>query len=233
VNTGFVLFGPSHLTVLFLIAAAGLFLSQIVRVYPRTIKIIYIILASILLSTLTGATVYRFSQGILPPQGLPLHISDITAIIVFITLVTRKQWCFEISYYWGFSAGSLALLTPDFQCAVTCISSIMYILIHGVVVISVMIFVWGEKRRPGAGSNIRAFVALNGYAVMMGVFDVIFKTNYFFMLYKPQGETLLDLFGPWPFYILVTDVFSFVLFFLLWLPYSKIKFKIRQIQNSK
>lgn len=225
VNPGFVLFGFSHITVLAVIAISGLFLSQIVRKYPCLMRMVYTVLASILITTLIITTVYKFSQGILPLQGLPFHITDLTAIIVFITLLTRKQWCFEISYYWGFSVGSFALLTPDLQCKVTCISSIMYILTHGIIVISAMVFTFGERRIPFTGSYMRAFVALNGYAILMGIFDVIFKTNYFFMLYKPQGKTLLDLFGPWPFYILVTDAFSFVIFYLLWLPHSRNKYK--------
>jgi uncharacterized membrane protein YwaF len=38
---------------------------------------------------------------------------------------------------------------------------------------------------------------------------------------KPKSASVLDLFGPWPFYILAGEVAAVVLFYLLWLPFSR------------
>lgn len=86
-----------------------------------------------------------------------------------------------------------------------------------------MVFIWGERRKPEPGSWIRTFVITNIYAVLMSFFDVAFKTNYFFLFHKPAGRTMLDYFGPWPFYIVTVDIFAFVLFWLLHLPFKSRK----------
>jgi len=46
-------------------------------------------------------------------------------------------------------------------------------------------------------------------------------SNYFYTRQKPPGGSLLDFFGPWPFYILVVEVLAMILFVLAYLPFYK------------
>lgn len=57
------------------------------------------------------------------------------------------------------------------------------------------------------------------YAAAVGLFNVLFGTNYLYLRAKPPTTTLLDWFGPWPVYILVSAGIAFVLFRLLELPF--------------
>ena len=52
------------------------------------------------------------------------------------------------------------------------------------------------------------------------VLDWIVGANYFYLRDKPSGS-LLDLFGPWPFYIVGGLGIAALLFFLLTLPYRR------------
>ena len=51
--------------------------------------------------------------------------------------------------------------------------------------------------------------------------------NYFFLAHKPFSASILDILGPWPWYIIQGDVIALGLFFLAWAPY-KITLLIQQ-----
>jgi hypothetical integral membrane protein (TIGR02206 family) len=62
---------------------------------------------------------------------------------------------------------------------------------------------------------------LNAYAALIALFNAVYGTNYMYLREKPDVPTLLDLFGPWPVYILVAELFTLAVFALLYLPFSK------------
>jgi hypothetical integral membrane protein (TIGR02206 family) len=43
--------------------------------------------------------------------------------------------------------------------------------------------------------------------------------NYLFLSRKPEGGSLLDLLGPWPWYILSLEAVALLLFTILYLPF--------------
>ncbi len=45
------------------------------------------------------------------------------------------------------------------------------------------------------------------------------EANYFFLAHKPFSASILDILGPWPYYIVQGDIIAFGLFVLAWLPY--------------
>jgi len=78
--------------------------------------------------------------------------------------------------------------------------------------------VFGRVVTLRAGAVWRAFGMLLGFAALIGAFDAAFGTNYMYLRAKPGNASLLDSFGPWPGYLIVTAVVALGLFWLLWLP---------------
>lgn len=178
--SNFELFSLSHCATLIAIFCIGLMLCLVCHRYPSQQLEIHLSIAAILSFNVIWSFIYRIHHGVALLHGLPLHFSDITIFVVLITLFTRQQWSFELSYYWGFSGSALALLTPDLKESFPYIPALQYFVSHGLVVVSVMIFLWAERRKPRPGSFLKAFLIMNACAIFAGVFDKLFRANYFF-----------------------------------------------------
>jgi hypothetical integral membrane protein (TIGR02206 family) len=64
-------------------------------------------------------------------------------------------------------------------------------------------------------------VAVNIYAACVGAFDYFYKTDYMYLRAKPPNASLLDVLGPWPWYIAAAEGVACFVFLLLYLPFRK------------
>ena len=71
---------------------------------------------------------------------------------------------------------------------------------------------------PRAKGILRTFVWMNIYIVCLIPINIGLEANYFYMMNKPVNPSLLDFFGPWPIYILVTECLAMGFFALVYLP---------------
>jgi hypothetical integral membrane protein (TIGR02206 family) len=73
--------------------------------------------------------------------------------------------------------------------------------------------------RPTLKSVWKSFIAMQVYMLLMFVLNYFLGSNYFFTNKKPDAETLLDVFGDWPQYVFVVELFVIPYFLLLYLPF--------------
>jgi hypothetical integral membrane protein (TIGR02206 family) len=86
-------------------------------------------------------------------------------------------------------------------------------------VAGVLYLVWSGLERPRPGSIARAMIGLNVFAIAVAGFDWFYKTNYMYLRSKPPNASLLDVLGPWPWYIACAEICAIVIFLLLYLPF--------------
>jgi len=66
--------------------------------------------------------------------------------------------------------------------------------------------------------------------------NLVLGTNYLFICEKPLGDTPLNYFGPWPWYIIPLALVSILAFFGLYSPYAiadGFASRSRATQNAK
>ena len=73
-----------------------------------------------------------------------------------------------------------------------------------------------DVKRIGAG-ELRAFISDAG-ELQKGT--VLFDGNYMYLRRPPRGDSLLDLMGPWPWYIASVAALALALFWLLDRPFD-------------
>src|SRR6266516_7772548 len=156
-------------------------------------------------------------------QSLPLQLCDTAIFIAAAALWTRHRLLVEVTYFWGLAGTIQALLTPDLPQRFPSYPYFQYYIAHGGVVVAALILVIGLRLRPRRWAIVQiAFITIS-YAALVGSIDAIAGANYMYLRAKPPSPTLLDMLGPWPWYILAAGLIGFVLFALLDAPFRLAK----------
>ncbi len=220
----FQLFGPIHLLILASVVCCAAILAWLARRIPAWRKRLRQGLAVALLLNSAVWYGYLAERGWLTfPDGLPLELCDATLCLTIVAAFTLNRLAFDLAYYGALAGTSMALLTPDLWEAFPSFSTVEFFVAHGLVVVTVLYIVWSGEARPRPSSIWRAMLALNVFAAFVGAVDFLLRTNYMYLRAKPENASLLDYFGPWPWYIAVTEIFALGLFALLYLPFWRRK----------
>jgi hypothetical integral membrane protein (TIGR02206 family) len=216
----FRLFGPVHLIILGSIIALAATLAAVAR---RAVIWRYRIRIGVAAALLLNSAVwygYLAVRGWLTfPDSLPLELCDFTLCLTVISAFTLNAMAFDLAYYGALAGTSMAVLTPDLWEPFPSFSTVQFFIAHGLVLVAVLYLVWSGEARPRPGSVWRAMLGLNIFAAIAGTFDFVFRTNYMYLRAKPQNPSLLDYFGPWPWYLATSEIAALVLFTLLYAPF--------------
>lgn len=150
---------------------------------------------------------------------LPLDLSDIVVPVAGIALWSGHRLAFELTYFWGLTASVQALLTPSLGAGFPDYRWWWFALAHGGVVVAAVSLAWGLGFTPARGAVWRVTAISLGVAVVVGIADVVLDANYMFLRRPPSEASLLDLFGPWPLYLVGAAAIAIALFWLLDQPF--------------
>jgi hypothetical integral membrane protein (TIGR02206 family) len=218
----FDLFGPAHVAILVAVPLLAGALAAVARRRPEAARGIRLALAAALAANELAWYAHALRQGwVDPPHGLPLDLCDVVLWLTVYALVSPRRWALDLAYYLGLAGSGMAVLTPDVGAALASYPGAKFFLGHGGVVAAVLFLVWTGALRPGPGSWWRAFLQVNVYAGFVAAVNVLFGTNYMYLREKPPSGTLLDLLGPWPWYVLAGEGVALALLALLYLPFRR------------
>lgn len=134
------------------------------------------------------------------------------------------QWCFELAYFWVLGGTLQALVTPDVVGSFPDATCIRFFVHHCGMITSVLVMMFGLGLRPAPGAFRRAWVVTLGAAVLVGVINAALRAagidaNYMYLCARPRADTLFNLLGPWPWYLLTLLAVGTVMLALLYLPH--------------
>lgn len=152
---------------------------------------------------------------------LPLHLCDMAILLAVAALLWRVQWVYEVLYFWALAGTLLAIFTPDVAMGFPDPGFFAFFGIHAGVVTAACVLTWGEGMRPSRGAAWNVFGITNAYAGVVGLVNFVADTNFMYLNRRPSAPTLLDVLGPWPWYLLVADLLALGIFLLLELPFRR------------
>lgn len=218
----FVRFGPAHLSVLLATPLLALALATLSKRVPSLRTRVRFALSISVLTVEAGwflALLLHYRVGW--KWALPFQLSDMSILLTVFVGFTLHHATFDLVYYWGLTAVPLAMLMPDLLNPFPDPYTIVFFLLHGLVVVTLLYLVWSGTLRPGPSSAIRSFLALNAFMLLVLGVNFALGTNYMYLMHKPEQPSLLDYFGPWPVYILTSEAVAAALFGLLALPFRR------------
>lgn len=150
---------------------------------------------------------------------LPLHLCGVSVFLTAAMLMGRSKFLFEILYFWGIAGASMAILTPDVRYTFPHFLFLSFFLSHALIIVGVAYMMLVYRCRPTGWSLARVLVITNLYMVFVALVDLLLGTNYLFLCQKPEGISLMDWLGPWPWYIAGLEAVGAGLFFLIYVPW--------------
>src|SRR5947209_10347784 len=135
--------------------------------------------------------------------SLPLQLCDLAAMAAVWALWSYSSVAFALTYFWGLTLTSQAFVSPELTGPdFPSLQFLSFFGIHSLAPLAAVYLTWGVGLRPGWRSYRVAVLVTLGRGVAMFVFNRAEGTNYGFLNTKPLAASLLDLLGPWPWYLL-------------------------------
>lgn len=153
--------------------------------------------------------------------SLPLQLSDLAWLVAAWALWTHHRLPVALTYYWGLGLTTQAAVTPALREEFPDPAFFVFWGQHHLIVWAAVFLIWGVRLRPNWWSYWMALgISLGWMVVVFGVNSVL-GTNYGFVNRKPETPSVLDLFGPWPVYLVVEIVVVAAVWALMTWPWTR------------
>lgn len=156
-------------------------------------------------------------------DSLPLQLCSISLFLSIIMLLTRSYFLFEVTYFLGIGGALQAMFTPELAYDFPHYRYFHFFLAHIAIILASLYMLWYENVRPTIKSVWKAFAVLNLIALLVFFINKATGGNYMFLARKPTNPSLIDLLGPYPWYILSLEIIALIMFFILYLPFVRKK----------
>jgi hypothetical integral membrane protein (TIGR02206 family) len=152
--------------------------------------------------------------------ALPLQLCDVVAFVSAAALWTRLALLVELTYFWGLAGTANGLISPDVPAHFPSYLYLQYFIAHGTIVAAALLLVVGLRITPRRGAVARVFGLTVALALLDAGVNLLIGSNYMYLRHTPNVPNLLDLMGPWPWYIIAATGVALVIFTALDLPFS-------------
>lgn len=201
----FTAFGTSHQLALAVLVTGALTLVWVGRANRGTAAAVLVgklLAVAIMTFTIPLQILYFTPEYWSLERTLPLQLCDLAWMVAVLGLWTRRWWAVGLTYYWGLTLTTQAVITPDLTAEFPDPVFILFWGMHSMVVWAAVYLTWGLGLAPDWRSYRAALLATAAWAVTVFVINVFAGTNYGYLNAKPDSASVLDLLGDWPWYVL-------------------------------
>ncbi len=151
-------------------------------------------------------------------DSLPLHLCGLAALMTAWVLWRHSNRVHEIAYFWGIGGTLPALLTPDLPYDYPHVFYFLFFGGHGLILVGVFYATAVLGLRPSGRSVPRTVAASIVLVAVMAPVNWLLDANYLYLRAKPEGSTLVDFMGPWPWYVAVMFALGILVCLICYAP---------------
>ena len=153
-------------------------------------------------------------------ETIPLHMCDLSEIFLIWFLLGGPRILYICAFFWGLGGATMAILTPDISHHD--LDYIFFMVGHGMIIVGIMYATVTLGNRPYA-KDIATVARITALVLLPIVYVINLllgePANFWYLMSKPAGASLMDMFPEPPYHLLVTTPIAIALFYLIYLPY--------------
>ncbi len=223
-NTEFDAFTMEHYLPIMLAFAVGFFAIYIGNKYlnEKAKTALGVLMAIIPFSCVLGRMSYLLYVGNFDPKlDLPFFLCRFMALILPFVFYYRNRFLLGILYFWILAGTMNAIITPDLQQGLGHWEYSLYWVYHTMLIATILYGVFVYKFKVGWKDYRNAVLGTIVFTIFSSIVNFMLKANYNYLSAKPEVASILDHFGPWPWYIVSVYGLMFFLFFIVLLPHLR------------
>ena len=155
---------------------------------------------------------------------LPLHMCNLTLIIAILTMLTKSQKLFQLTYYWCLGA-LFAVITPDIKYSFPHPLTLSFYITHFYLLFAAIYGILFFNFKPTFKGWVNSFITLNIFAFIIFFINKKLGTNYLYVNRIPNFSSPLDYFGQWPYYIIIVEIIYLILTYGIYYPFRRKTYK--------
>ena len=223
-GTPFEMFGTIHLITMAMVIVISIFLPKLYKNKSEDQKLTMnkIIAAIIFLHVVISPykDLYLLANPYDWRETIPLHMCDLSEIFLILFLLGGPKILYLCAFFWGLGGATMAILTPDISHHD--LDYIFFMIGHGMIVVGIMYATVSLGNRPYA-KDILKVTAITLFILLPIVYGINIllgePANFWYLVAKPDGASLMDMFPDPPLHILYTTPLAIAVFYLIYLPY--------------
>lgn len=155
---------------------------------------------------------------------LPLHMCNLTLIIAILTMLTKSQKLFQLTYFWCLGA-LFAVITPDIKYSFPHPLTLSFYITHFYLLFAAIYGILFFNFKPTFKGWVNSFITLNIFAFIIFFINKKLGTNYLYVNRIPNFSSPLDYFGQWPYYIIIVEIIYLILTYGIYYPFRRKTYK--------
>ncbi|MEH7118255.1 TIGR02206 family membrane protein [Neobacillus vireti] len=165
-------------------------------------------------------------------HAIPLELCSISLILNIILLLTRKKIIYEILLFTALLGASQAIFTPLLNYDFPHFRFFHFFYTHLMSIWVPLYFTWVKGYRPTIWSVLKLCIFLNVLMPIIMLINKLVSGNYMFLSHKPDSASLLDVLGPYPWYILSLEGLLITLSLMVWVLFREKTGRKSEVERS-